>query len=346
MHMAMAAAASPMEWLLALEPLAAAEGRPGADRLAGCAVSHFRGAQQAELTYSPRMYGGQLLGQALIAAALTVDGAKRPHSCTGFFLKGGKVQGLPPIEYAVVHTRDGGTFSTRRVLASQGEGAARVVLFELIASFQVEEKGLEHAEPGPRVRKLEECESQQQFFARYAQDPRIPEQVRAYLSFRAEKPPVWDVRYTETRDRVIVQPREARQSIWIKCADRLPANMALHYAALAFISDFTMLDTSLLPHGQRPYLPAPSPDLQETTLAHTVYFHKASFRADGAVLHDMTSHAASGARGLVTGRMYDEAGALLASTVQEGLIRVTEGGLFKGFNIDKKARAELLEAKL
>ena len=77
--------ASPMERLLALEPLEplAAEGRPGADPLAGCAVSHFRGAQQAELTYSPRMYGGQLLGQALIAAALTVDGAKRPHSLTG-----------------------------------------------------------------------------------------------------------------------------------------------------------------------------------------------------------------------------------------------------------------------
>ena len=254
---------------------------------------------------------------------------------------------MPPIEYAVVHTRDGGTFSTRRVLATQGEGAGRVVLFELIASFQAEEKGLEHAEPGPSVRKLEECESQQQFFARYARDTRIPEQVRAYLRFRAKQPPVWDVRYTETRDRVKVQPREARQSIWIKCADKLPANMALHYAALAFISDFTMLDTSLLPHGQRPYLPAPSPDLQETTLAHTVYFHaQGAFRADGAVLHDMHSTAASGGRGLVTGRMYDEAGTLLASTVQEGLIRVTEGGLFKGFNIDKKARAELLEAKL
>ena len=94
--------ASPMERLLALEPLEplAAEGRPGADPLAGCAVSHFRGAQQAELTYSPRMYGGQLLGQALIAAALTVDGAKRPHSLTGEHMLGraGRGRGLTTVQ--------------------------------------------------------------------------------------------------------------------------------------------------------------------------------------------------------------------------------------------------------
>ncbi len=262
----------------------------------------FRGKSQ-DLGWGA-IFGGQVLGQALSAAAQTV-GADRPvHSLHGYFMRAGDV--TRPIIYQVDRLRDGATFTTRRVAAFQ-EGEA---IFSLEASFQLAEDGFDHQDAMPAVPPPDELRSERDMALAIAD--RLPPPVRAMAV--AERP--IEIRPVEVRDPLRPRVAEPRRRMWYRAVDQLPDDPALHRYLLAYASDFSFLGTAMDPHGVS-WL---APDMQVASLDHVMWFHR-PFRFDDWLLYVVDSPSASGGRGLVRGQFFDRAGRLVASAAQEGLIR-------------------------
>lgn len=271
----------------------------------------FRGQSQ-DLGWGT-VYGGQVLGQALSAAAQTVPGGRQVHSMNGYFLRPGDVK--KPIIYDVDRIRDGGSFTTRRVVAIQSGQP----IMNLAASFQREEPGFEHQDPLPEVPDPERLPTDQERLRPEAHrlPPAMRERALAVRPFetRTAEPEGADGLASGDRVNPSAAPGATRR-VWMKTIDRLPDDPALHRYLLAYASDYAFLTTALLPHGVS-WL---TPGMQIASLDHVMWFHQ-PFRVDEWLLHVMDSPAAHGARGLVRGRVFTRDGRLVVSTAQEGLIR-------------------------
>lgn len=309
----------------------------------------FRGKNLREGRFTPRTFGGQLVGQSLVAASRTVDPRMVPHSLHSYFLLPGDA--YVPYVYTVERLRDGRSFATRRVVARQ-KGQA---VFHMSVSFQAREEGFTHQSPMPcGVPPPESVPSQEELARRFKDDPRVPDAMRGYLRKRLMLPFPIDLRIIRASvggedeggdaqepwlapliagdSRSVRAAAEAKQMAWIR-APKLGDDPTLHYCVAAYSSDFALLETSLLPHRQT----IPSPQIQAASLDHSMWFH-APFRADEWLLYVMTSPAASGGRGLTFGRLYNRSGTLVCTVAQEGLIRKlnTGQGMKRGFQSRSK----------
>jgi acyl-CoA thioesterase-2 len=255
---------------------------------------------------SPRVYGGQVLGQALSAASATVEG-REVHSLHAYFLRAGDVEA--EIVYIVDRARDGGSFTNRRVVAIQ-HGQQ---IFNMTCSFQEAERGLDHQSAMPEVPPPESLADMRELTAPVLE--KIPEKVRRY--FTHERP--FEVRPVDPLKLLSPEKTEPLQRFWVKAVDRLPDDPHVHRNLLAYISDYQLVATSTLPHGIR----LESGKLFLASLDHAMWFHR-PFRLDDWVLYTMDSPNACGARGLARGEFFSRDGRLVATTAQEGLIRVGE----------------------
>ncbi len=251
-----------------------------------------------------RVYGGQVLAQALVAATRTVDTGRAIHSLHGYFLLAGDPK--IAIDYSVERLRDGGSFSTRRVTASQSGKA----IFSMIGSFHKPESGFEHATPMPVVPPPDSLLPMADLFAN--PDAQIPANMRAY--YHEERP--FEIRLVETHRYFGGTNLPGQQSFWLKTKGKLTDDPALHCAMLAFASDFAMIDTALIAHGRMMF----DPKLQLASLDHALWLHQ-SFRVDDWLLYVLESPNAGRGRGLARGAFYTQEGVLVASVAQEGLIR-------------------------
>ncbi len=251
-----------------------------------------------------RVFGGQVLSQALVAARRTVDEPREAHSLHGYFILPGDL--AAPIVYFVDRLRDGSSFSTRRVTAIQ-HGRA---IFNLSASFQVAEPGYEHQSSMPNVPPPEQLTNELELIRGMAD--RIPESLRMVIT---QDRPI-DFRPVSPIDPFHPEKREPVRHLWLRAIDRLPDEPIVHQAVLAYASDYGLLGTALLPHAVSPRSSA----LQIATLDHSFWAHR-PFRADEWLLYAMDSPAAAGARGFTRGTIYTRDGQLVASVAQEGLLR-------------------------
>lgn len=272
--------------------------------------NHYRGRSPDDSWQ--RVYGGQVLGQALVAASRTVEDAGRSaHSLHGYFLRPGDPK--VPLLYVVDRIRDGKSFTTRRVVAVQ-HGRA---IFSMSISFQVHEAGLEHQFPMPAVPPPENLEPESVIRRRHA--------VAAGLSaedierFTRERP--IEVRPLSPQNDFAPEKRAPFQTAWMRAVDRLPDDERLHQCALAYLSDWSLLDTCTQPHG----ISFMQPNFQTASLDHAMWFHQA-FRADEWLLYTQDSPAAGGGRGFNRGLIFTRDGRLVASVAQEGLIRLRAEG--------------------
>jgi acyl-CoA thioesterase-2 len=262
----------------------------------------FRGTSQ-DLGWGA-IFGGQVLGQALSAATQTVTSDRHVHSLHGYFIRAGDVSGR--IIYQVERLRDGKSFTTRRVSAVQ-EGEA---IFSLEASFQVDEQGFDHQDAMPDVPPPEALVSERDMALAMAD--KLPPALRARAT--AERP--IEIRPVEVRNPLAPIVAPPKRHHWCRAIDALPDDPALHRYLLAYASDFAFLGTSMDPHGVS-WL---SPGMQVASLDHAMWFHR-PFRFDEWLLYAVESPSSSGGRGLARGRFFDRAGKLVATCVQEGLIR-------------------------
>jgi acyl-CoA thioesterase II len=264
-------------------------------------VNLFRG--RSPQTGWHRVFGGQVIGQALVAATRTVEGVLS-HSLHAYFLLGGDPKA--PIVYDVERIRDGKSFSTRRVVAIQ-HGRA---IFVMSISFHIEEPGLENQMPKPGVPHPDQLPSEAE--VRDTILPRLPEAVRRY--YQRPRPielrPVDYGRYTGE------VPKDGKFNIWMRTTARLPDDPAIHCCALAYASDLALLDTALLAHGRSVF----DDDIMGASLDHALWFHR-PFRADEWFLYSQDSPNLHGARGFARGLIYSADGALIASVAQEGMLR-------------------------
>ncbi len=249
-----------------------------------------------------------MLGQALVAATRTVED-RLCHSLHAYFLLAGDPK--VPILYEVDRSRDGRSFSSRRVVAIQ-HGRP---IFHLSASFQVEETGLEHQIDPPNVPPPEDLPSEDDFRRQMADA--VPEQYREHF---LRKRPI-ELRPVDRGDIFRPDKRPPHQSVWVRATGPLPDEIALHQCVLAYASDMTLLDTALMPHGIGWF----SDKIQMASLDHAMWFHR-RFRADEWLLYVQDSPSASGARGFNRGLIYSREGKLIASVAQEGLMRLREAG--------------------
>jgi acyl-CoA thioesterase-2 len=252
----------------------------------------------------PRVFGGQVVAQALVAASRTVEASRPPHSLHAYFLLGGDP--AVPIVYEVERIRDGGSFTTRRVKAIQ-KGRA---IFAMSVSFHLAEAGVEHAAGLPEVPGPGELADARTLVREGGSI--VPEPMLAYFTqaWPIELRPVETERY---RDRA---PGPARYHVWMRATKPLPEDPAVHRAVLAYASDMTLLDATLIPHGRTVF----DPEIQSASLDHALWFHR-RFRADEWMLYVQDSPSASGARGFCRGSIYTREGVLVASVTQEGLMR-------------------------
>ena len=253
---------------------------------------------------SPQVFGGQVLGQALSAAQHTVEG-RVAHSLHAYFLRRGDINA--PIIYEVDRARDGGSFSNRRVVAIQ-HGRP---IFNLAASFQRPEVGLEHQVDMPEVPGPEGLKDLTEVASELLE--KIPLKMRRYLTDKRpfEFRPVRPFNFTEPEKLPPVK------HVWIRAVDKLPRDQALHQNLLAYVSDYELLSTATLPHG----LVFGRGTIIMASLDHALWFHR-SFAVDQWLLYSMESPNAASARGFALGRFFDTDGVLVASTAQEGLIRI------------------------
>lgn len=254
-----------------------------------------------------RIYGGQVLAQALVAAQRTVDEDRPVHSMHGYFILPGDLSA--PVVYFVDRLRDGRSFTTRRVTAIQ-HGRT---IFNLSASFHVREPGLEHQSAMPEVPPPEELPSEVDLIR--AQADRIPPHLRAILT---QDRPI-DFRPVERLDFFDPTPREPIRRFWFRSVGSVPDDAELHQAVLAYASDYGLLGAVLQPHG----LSVRSHGLQVASLDHALWFH-APFRVDRWLLYAIDAPVAAGARGFARGSIFTQDGRLVASVAQEGLTRVRE----------------------
>lgn len=264
----------------------------------------FRGASQ-DLGFR-QLFGGQVIGQSLSAASQTVPADRHMHSMHAYFLRPGDA--TLPVVYEVDRVRDGGSFSTRRVLAIQ-KGRP---IFSNSVSFQLDEEGFSHqTEKMPEVPGPEGLRSEQEL-SRDGID-RLPEGVRERMGFDM---PI-EIRPVDPLDAGHPDPREPVKYLWVRAAGALPDVPALHKYLMAYATDFGLLTTALLPHGvsfwQR--------SMQVASLDHALWFHRNDVRADDWLLFAMDSPWAGHGRGFARGSIFNRAGELVASVCQEGLIR-------------------------
>ena len=251
------------------------------------------------------VFGGQVLGQALAAAQATVDPARRVHSQHAYFLRAGDIES--PIVYDVDRTRDGGSFSVRRVSAIQ-HGK---VIFFCAASFQEHEDGAEHQAAMPAVPMPEELGKDNAIPpARLAE---LPEKVQRWLSRNGP----FEMRHVHPRNELHPEPRAPFHQLWLRLTEPVGDDPCMHEALLAYASDFHLLGTATLPHAISYY----QPNVQMASLDHTLWFHR-PFRVDEWLLYSLDSPTAQGSRGLSRGQVFTRDGVLVASTSQEGMIRV------------------------
>ena len=258
---------------------------------------------------SARVFGGQVLAQALVAASRTVepgdDEAPRPcHSLHAYFILPGDVEA--PIVYEVERLRDGGSFTTRRVTAIQ-HGRP---IFNASLSFHRAEEGLEHQDPAPDLPGPDGLTTETDLARKIADA--IPEPLRTAVT--RDRP--IEFRPVDPTNPLAPTPREPRQATWLKATGDLPDDPAIHQALFAYASDWGLLATALLPHGRSVF----EPGIQAASLDHAIWFHR-PFRADDWILYAMEAPSAAGARGFTRGQAFDRDGHLIASTAQEGLVR-------------------------
>jgi len=264
-------------------------------------VDIFRGTGPAVALQ--RVFGGQVAGQALVAAGRTVPADRPVHSLHAYFLRAGDP--AAPIVYLVDRLRDGRSFTSRRVVAVQ-HGKA---IFSLSASFQRVEDGLDHQDDMPAVPAPETLPTLAERYAPYADQ----------LDVFARLPRPIDVRYVDDPPfvlRAAGQRGGSHTRVWLRADGVLPDDPLVHVCALTFASDLTLLDSVLSTHGV-----SWAADVRGASLDHAMWFHRA-FRADEWLLYESESPSASGGRGLATGRIWSRDGRRVASVVQEGLVRV------------------------
>jgi acyl-CoA thioesterase II len=253
------------------------------------------------------VFGGQVLGQALSAAQATLDRPRAAHSLHAYFLRAGDIE--HPIVYDVDRTRDGGSFSVRRVTAIQ-HGK---VIFFCAASFQEAETGAEHQLSMPEVPRPGDIEPATAIPPE--QLATLPTKVQRWL----DRMGPFEFRHVYPRDELRPPKRPPFQQVWFRLASKVGDAPELHRALLAYASDFHLLGTATFPHGISYY----QPNVQMASLDHGLWFHR-PFRADEWLLYAIDSPSAQGARGLARGLVYDLQGRLVASTAQEGMIRVVD----------------------
>ena len=265
-------------------------------------TNRFRGLSMANGW--GRVYGGQVLAQALVAASRTVPSERPAHSMHAYFLLAGDP--AKPIDYEVEPLRDGGSFATRRVTAIQ----SGKTIFATIASFHKSEPGFEHHTAMPEVPAPEDLPAQADVLSRPGSQ--APKTMQAYY---AKDRPI-EVKLVETQRYFGAQNLAPRQCFWLRVRATLPDTPVLHQAILAYASDFAMLDTSLIAHGKMMF----DPGMQLASLDHALWLHR-PFRADDWLLYALESPSAGGARGFSRGAFYTRDGRLVASVAQEGLVR-------------------------
>jgi acyl-CoA thioesterase-2 len=262
----------------------------------------FRGVSP-KVTWQ-RVFGGQVIAQALAAAARTVEG-RLPHSMHAYFLLPGDPK--VPIIYDVARIRDGGSFSTRNVTARQHGHP----IFSMLVSFHVHEEGLDHQAAMPDVPPPDALQNDPHARADFL--AKMPEAVRKY--YERERP--IEFRPVEL-DRYLGQKYETgRFNVWIRTTGPLPDDPALHQCVLAYASDMMLLDTALIPHGRSLF----EKDFMGASLDHALWLHR-PFRADDWLLYSQDSPNLHGSRGFARGLVYTREGKLVASVAQEGLVRL------------------------
>ncbi len=264
----------------------------------------FRGT--SESTTFPRVFGGLVIGQALIAALRTIE--DRPcHSLHGYFLRPGDPS--IPIVYEVDRIRDGRSFTTRRVVAIQ-RGEA---IFNMSASFQVVEEGLSHQNTMPDVPDPDELPNEEEIARRRAKE--FKGELPVYIKEMLNRDRPIELKRVESFDFMNPVKSEPVANVWIRAREPLPDDMAMHQCLLAYASDMGILGTCLLPHGK-----SFMTGMMTASLDHAMWFHR-DFRFDEWILFCQDSPASGGARGFNRGTMYSREGKLIASIAQEGLIR-------------------------
>lgn len=252
-----------------------------------------------------RVFGGQVIGQALMAVQRTVALDRFVHSMHCYFLRPGDP--AVPITYKVDTLRNGTSFTTRRVVAWQHEKP----IFSLSASFQIDEEGLDHYIPAPlNIPMPEELYSEKALVEEIK--GQIPDSVKKY--FGRERPV--ELRPVSLEHYQSDAKLKPYQDIWLRTTGSVPDNRQLQTAILGYLSDMTLLDTSLFAHGRSIF----DPDLQVASLDHSMWFHRPN-KLDDWLLYSQDSPNSSGARGFTRGSLYARDGSLIASMAQEGLIR-------------------------
>lgn len=250
-----------------------------------------------------RVYGGQVVAQAMVAAFRTVE-ARMAHSLHAYFVRMGNPS--IPIDYAVSHIRDGRSFSTRSVVATQRDEA----IFTMTISFHNGEPGLEHQADMPRVPMPEELPSpeelERQLTEKYGDEAKKLISALSPIEFR----PIGIERFMQHGVRPVAQ------DVWMRVGATLPDDPILHQVLVAYISDYSLIDTALVGHGRA----INDPSLQVASIDHALWFHRPG-RADAWMLYSQDSPAATGGRALCRGSIFSRDGVLFASAVQEGLLR-------------------------
>ncbi len=263
----------------------------------------YRG-QSWDLGYRA-LFGGQVLGQSIAAAYKTVDENRVIHSFHSYFLLPGDAK--KPVIYDIENVRDGRSFSARRVKAIQ-DGR---VIFDMTASFHAPEPGLSHQFADmPDVPEPDDVAQDIRFYEDNYDG--LSERMKESLSYHR---PV-DLRTVDSANSYTAEKREPKRSIWLKGRDKLDSPLSVHQASLAYASDHHFLSTSLQPHGMAVH----DKSLRLATIDHAMWFHK-PFKFDDWLLYEMESPFSGAGRGLVQGKIFDKQGTLVATTVQEGLMR-------------------------
>ncbi|HYM36198.1 MAG TPA: acyl-CoA thioesterase II [Steroidobacteraceae bacterium] len=265
-------------------------------------INLFRG--ESRDIGSPQVFGGQVLGQALMAATSTVDADRLVHSLHAYFLRAGDFN--KPIVYEVDRSRDGGSFTSRRVVAIQ-DGQQ---IFHMSASFQVHEENLDHQVPMPKVPPPESVKDVRDWLATMSNQ--IPQGMHKVMM--RDRP--FEFRSVHLPGFFGKGPRPQILEQWFKAVDRVPDGEALHRCLLAYASDYYLLSACTLPHD----IMLEAANMRVASIDHAMWFHR-PVRVDDWLLYVVDSPSASGARGLARGSIFNRKGELVASTAQEGLFR-------------------------